>query len=99
MSLSRVGGTGDKSPDTGEQKKKRERTRRDVLRMSLVGARSTPRVEAAEELSFKSNYFIGNDPKKWRTDVRQFAKVKYTGVYPEWTWSTTETSGSWSTTS
>jgi len=47
-----------------------------------VGARSTPRVEGAEELSFKSNYFIGNDPKKWRTDVRQYAKVKYTGVYP-----------------
>lgn len=44
LSLSRVEGTGDKSPDTGEQKKKRERTRRDVLRMSFVGARSTPRV-------------------------------------------------------
>jgi hypothetical protein len=50
--------------------------------MRLVGARSTLRVEGAEELSVRSNYFIGNDPKKWRTDVRQYAKVKHTEVYP-----------------
>jgi hypothetical protein len=47
-----------------------------------VGARSTPQVEGAHELSGKSNYFIGNDRQKWRTGVRQYAKVKYTGVYP-----------------
>ncbi len=84
LSLSRPEGTGDKSlaTDKGDRKKKGERSRRDVLRMRLVGARSTPLVQGAEELSFKSNYFIGNDPKKWRTDVRQYAKVKYTGVYP-----------------
>jgi hypothetical protein len=28
------------------------------------------------------NYFIGNDPKKWHTDVPAYAKVKYTSVYP-----------------
>jgi hypothetical protein len=47
-----------------------------------LGARSTPQVEGAHELSGKSNYFIGNDRQKWRTGVRQYAKVKYTGVYP-----------------
>jgi hypothetical protein len=47
-----------------------------------VDARSTPQVEGAHELSGKSNYFIGNDRQKWRTGVRQYAKVKYTGVYP-----------------
>ena len=30
----------------------------------------------------RSNYFIGNDPTKWRTNVPQFSKVKYAGVYP-----------------
>jgi len=36
----------------------------------------------ADELPGKSNYFIGNDPQKWRTNVPTYAKVKYQGVYP-----------------
>jgi hypothetical protein len=35
-----------------------------------------------EELPGKSNYFIGNDPTKWRTNVPNYAKVKYANVYP-----------------
>ncbi len=58
------------------------RARRDVLRMRLVGASTKPRVEGTDELPVRSNYFIGNNPKKWRTDVRQYGKVKYTEVYP-----------------
>ena len=29
-----------------------------------------------------SNYFIGNDPKKWRTDVSSYGKVQYKDIYP-----------------
>jgi len=29
-----------------------------------------------------TNYFIGSDPAKWRTNVAGYAKVKYEGVYP-----------------
>jgi len=50
--------------------------------MKLVGANRAARVTALDELPGKSNYFIGNDPKKWRTDVPTYAKVKYAGVYP-----------------
>ena len=53
-----------------------------VLRMSLVGASESVRASGLEELSGKSNYFIGNDPKKWRTDVANYAKVRYQNVYP-----------------
>jgi len=35
-----------------------------------------------EELPGKSHYFIGNEPKKWRTDVPQYARVEYQDVYP-----------------
>src|SRR5438034_4155109 len=54
----------------------------DVLRMKLVGANQAAKVTALDELPGKSNYFIGNDPKKWRTDVPTYGKVKYQGVYP-----------------
>lgn len=52
------------------------------LRMKLLGANPTPAVSGIEELPGKSNYFIGNDPKKWRTDVRNYARVQYQSIYP-----------------
>src|SRR6266567_1432074 len=54
----------------------------DTLRMKLVGANRAGNVTALDELLGKTNYFIGNDPKKWRTDVPTYGKVKYEGVYP-----------------
>ncbi|MGH9433410.1 MAG: SBBP repeat-containing protein, partial [Terriglobia bacterium] len=53
-----------------------------VVRMKLVGANSKAAVTGLAELPGKSNYFIGNDPKKWRTDVPDYAQVRYRGVYP-----------------
>src|SRR2546427_10877757 len=55
---------------------------RAVVRMKLVGANPVPRVAGLEELPGKANYFIGNDPKKWRTNVPTYARVEYKDVYP-----------------
>jgi plastocyanin len=54
----------------------------EVLRMKLLGADPRPAIEGREELPGKSHYFIGNDPKKWRTDIPQYARVEYKDVYP-----------------
>jgi hypothetical protein len=54
----------------------------DVVLMSLVSANSQAAVTGTEELPGKSNYFIGSDPKKWRTNVKSYAKVRYHDVYP-----------------
>jgi hypothetical protein len=53
-----------------------------VLRMRLVSANVKAKVTGLDELLGKSNYLIGNDPKKWRTNVPNYAKVKYANVYP-----------------
>ena len=58
------------------------RTTDAVLHMRLVGANASAAVTGAEELPGKSNYFIGNDPKKWRTNVPNYAKVEYKEIYP-----------------
>jgi hypothetical protein len=52
-----------------------------VVRLKLVGANPAAKVKGLEELPGKSNYFIGNDPKKWRTNVPNYAKVQYKEVY------------------
>jgi photosystem II stability/assembly factor-like uncharacterized protein len=53
-----------------------------VLRMKLIGANASARILGLEPLPVKSNYFIGNDPRKWRTEVPSYARVKYEEVYP-----------------
>ncbi len=53
-----------------------------VIRMKLDGANSAARVSGEEPLPGKSNYFIGNDPAKWRHNIPQFARVEYKSVYP-----------------
>ena len=53
-----------------------------VLRMRLVGANPSPRVSGLKQLPGRSNYFLGNDPSKWRTNVPTYAKVQYEDVYP-----------------
>jgi hypothetical protein len=51
------------------------------LRMKLLGANTGPQVTGLDELPGKSNYYIGNDPQKWRTNVPTYAKVRYENVY------------------
>ena len=53
-----------------------------VLRIKLIGANPQPDIVGREELPGKVNYFLGNDPKKWRTKISTFTKVKYKDVYP-----------------
>ena len=52
-----------------------------VLRMKLVKANHAAKVTGADELLGKSNYFIGDDPKKWHSNVTTYAKVKYESIY------------------
>ncbi len=52
------------------------------VRMKTVGANPNPRVVGIDRLPGVTNYFIGSDPAKWRTNVAGYAKAKYEGVYP-----------------
>jgi len=54
----------------------------DVVRMELAGVLHNLRVSGAEQLPGKVNYFIGNDPQKWHSDIPTYGKVKYSAVYP-----------------
>jgi Abnormal spindle-like microcephaly-assoc'd, ASPM-SPD-2-Hydin/Beta-propeller repeat len=56
--------------------------RSSAVRIHLEGANSAPRITGVDPLPGKTNYFIGNDPKKWHTDVPNYARVKYEDIYP-----------------
>lgn len=53
-----------------------------VLGIQMVGANSKPEVAGGDKLPGVINYYIGNDPSKWRTNVPQYARVEYHDVYP-----------------
>jgi uncharacterized protein (TIGR03437 family) len=50
--------------------------------LTLQHANPHARGEALDRLPGVSNYYLGNDPKRWRTDVPHFARVRYHDVYP-----------------
>lgn len=52
-----------------------------VVRMKLAGAKQPAQWTALEKLPGISNYFIGNDPSKWRSNVLHYGRVEARGVY------------------
>ena len=59
-----------------------DKTKSSTVRMNLVGANRDALASGLNQLPGKSNYFVGDDPKKWRTDVPNYAKVEFAEIYP-----------------
>lgn len=59
-----------------------QKVREQVLRMKFVGARSSAPAAGLDKLAGVSNYFLGNDPRAWRTGIPNYRKVKYRNLYP-----------------
>jgi hypothetical protein len=50
--------------------------------MQIVGANPATRPVGQEEFPGKVNYFLGNDPARWHTDIPTYGRVEYPNVYP-----------------
>jgi hypothetical protein len=61
-----------------------EKTRppRSIVRMKLEGANPAPQIEGLEQSTTSSNYFAGADATAWRTNIPNYARVRYAQVYP-----------------
>lgn len=53
-----------------------------VVRVRTMAANPAPQVTGLERLDSTSNYYIGNDQSKWRKSVANYARVKYSSIYP-----------------
>ena len=69
------------SPPPAANQKRIAKPTPPVLRLQFVGANSRAQVVGREELSGKSHYFLGNDPRKWRTNIPTYARVQYKDLY------------------
>jgi cell division septation protein DedD len=55
---------------------------RSILRMKLEGANRAPQIEGLDQSATMSNYFAGAEPTGWRTNIPNYARVRYAQVYP-----------------
>lgn len=53
-----------------------------ALGIELVGADRAARMTGDEVGDTRANYFLGNDPARWRTGVPAYQRVRVTDVYP-----------------
>ncbi len=53
-----------------------------TVRMQLLGTAASPAISGLDPLPGTANYLIGNDPKKWHTNLPTYARVRYGQVYP-----------------
>lgn len=53
-----------------------------AIDLHLAGARQGRNATGRQALAGKVNYFIGNDPSRWRTHIATFGRIEYSGVYP-----------------
>lgn len=62
-------------------RRKRARAAASVLRMRILGSK-TSLLEGVNQLPGCSNYFIGSDASRWRTNLPNYSAVQYRDVYP-----------------
>jgi Putative Ig domain/Beta-propeller repeat len=51
------------------------------VQLRFLGAKTPTAIAGRDPLPGKSNYFIGNDPKQWHTNVPNYSAVEYRGIY------------------
>jgi hypothetical protein len=53
-----------------------------LIKASFVGANPGVEVRGEGRLPHNNNYFLGNDPELWRTDVPNYSSVVYRDLWP-----------------
>ncbi len=52
-----------------------------VIKASFIGANPNPEIVGNDVMEYKCNYFIGNDPDEWHTDVPNYKAIVFNDVY------------------
>ncbi len=53
-----------------------------ILTAKFLGANPNPEIVAEGQMEYKCNYFLGNDPSKWHTDVPNYEAITLKDIYP-----------------
>lgn len=70
------------SPSNAELAARQPNSKGRALSMGLVNADPSAEMHGLDRLPTRANYFIGNDPSNWHTNIPTFARVICEKVYP-----------------
>ena len=68
-------------PGNRFSRRKKEPPQGPVVRLTPVGMRKGVKIEALAPQDYKVNYLLGNNPKRWRTNVPTYKEVVYREAY------------------
>ena len=69
-------------PQLGKHRKEPREMESETVQLQLLNTLTSTSIRGVSPLPGHSNYYKGQDPKQWVTDVPHFAKVRYSDVYP-----------------
>ncbi|HSF24278.1 MAG TPA: hypothetical protein VLE20_08640, partial [Blastocatellia bacterium] len=64
------------------ERRQSQATENEALKMHLVSADPAAEIRGLDLLPTRANYFIGNDPSNWHTNIPTYARVICQQVYP-----------------
>ncbi len=70
------------SPARRRERHETEAVRRHALRVRFRGANPRAAISGEGQLAGRYRFFLGDEPSRWRSDVRSFASVRYHEVQP-----------------
>jgi len=53
-----------------------------LIKAQFIGTNPDPEIVGQDRLAHNCNYFYGNEPSKWRTDVPNYSAITYKDIYP-----------------
>ena len=82
MMRKRHGAAGVKAMMKKQAAKDRQASPSASLQMNFLGANPHSQLAAEDMRSGRVNYFLGNDPSKWHSNVPLYGRVNYRKIYP-----------------
>lgn len=56
--------------------------RKHAYRVSFLGGTKSTKAKGEKPTGDRSNFYLGNDPSKWKTDIQSFSAVRVENMYP-----------------
>lgn len=70
-------------PDlVGQRGRVHDTTETTIVKAEFLGSNPSVEVLGLGEMSYRCNYFLGNDRSKWRTDVPTYGEITMKNIYP-----------------
>jgi gliding motility-associated-like protein len=70
------------APGAGRPPAEKPLVRGHAYEVTFLNAAAHPQISPDKPMEGYSNYFLGSDPARWKSEVRSYQRIRYNGLYP-----------------